>query len=127
MSRQTRGASFGTVPRLHCGIKDAAVRAGHREVSRTAMLDLFRSSEMGPFGRRQKRARGARIPVTIVTGFLGAGKTTLVRRFLDRPEGRDTAVIVNEFGAVGIDDALIRASTDDVALLGNGCICCTTR
>ena len=69
----------------------------------------------------------ARVPCTIVTGFLGAGKTTLVRRFLATPEGAGTAVVVNEFGAVGIDDALIRSSVDEVALLGNGCLCCTTR
>jgi G3E family GTPase len=93
----------------------------------TAMLDLFPSRAAGPFGRRLKHARGARIPVTIVTGFLGAGKTTLVRRFLETPEGRGTAVVVNELGAVGIDDALVRASTDEVTLLGNGCLCCTTR
>ncbi len=65
--------------------------------------------------------------MTIVTGFLGAGKTTLVRRFLGTPEGRGTALIVNEFGSVGIDDALLRSSTDEVTLLGNGCICCNTR
>src|SRR5215469_10260830 len=91
------------------------------------MLDLFPSRSAGPFGRRAKHARGARIPVTVVTGFLGAGKTTLVRRFLATPEGRGTAVVVNEFGAVGIDDALLRATTDEVRLLGNGCLCCTTR
>jgi G3E family GTPase len=91
------------------------------------MLELFPSPEAGPFGRQLKHARGARIPVTIVTGFLGAGKTTLVRNFLASPQGRGTAVIVNEFGAIGIDDALLRASSDDVALLGNGCLCCTTR
>jgi G3E family GTPase len=91
------------------------------------MLDLFPSRAAGPFGRRLKRARGARIPVTVVTGFLGAGKTTLVRHFLAAPEGRGTAVVVNEFGAVGIDDALLRASTDEVTLLGNGCLCCNTR
>jgi G3E family GTPase len=91
------------------------------------MLDLFPSRAAGPFGRKLKHARGARNPVTIVTGFLGAGKTTLVRRFLESPEGRGTAVVVNEFGAVGIDDALVRASTDEVTLLGNGCLCCTTR
>jgi G3E family GTPase len=91
------------------------------------MLDLFPSRAAGPFGRKLKHARGARIPVTIVTGFLGAGKTTLVRRFLESPEGHGTAVVVNEFGAVGIDDALLRQSTDEVTLLGNGCLCCTTR
>ena len=91
------------------------------------MLDLFPSREASPFGRRQKRERGARIPVTIVTGFLGAGKTTLIRRFLKLPEGQGTAVIVNEFGAVGIDDALMRDSTEATVLLGNGCLCCVTR
>jgi G3E family GTPase len=91
------------------------------------MLDLFPSRDAGLFGRRLKRVRGARIPVTIVTGFLGAGKTTLVRRFLAAPEGHGTAVIINEFGAVGIDDALVRDSTDEVTLLGNGCLCCNTR
>ena len=65
--------------------------------------------------------------MTIVTGFLGAGKTTLLRRFLSSPEGQGTAVIVNEFGAVGIDDALLRSSADETVLLGNGCVCCITR
>jgi G3E family GTPase len=91
------------------------------------LLDLFPSRAAGPFGRRLKRVRGARIPVTIVTGFLGAGKTTLVRRFLNTPQGEGTAIVVNEFGNVGIDDALLRASTDQVTLLGNGCLCCNTR
>ena len=91
------------------------------------MLDLFPSRQAGPFGRRLKRERGARIPVTVVTGFLGAGKTTLLRRFLASPEGQGTAVIVNEFGAVGIDDALVRDSADETVLLGNGCVCCITR
>ncbi len=91
------------------------------------LLDLFPSREASPFGRRLKRERGARIPVTVVTGFLGAGKTTLIRRFLRSPEGRGTAVIVNEFGAVGIDDALVRDSAEETVLLGNGCLCCITR
>jgi G3E family GTPase len=91
------------------------------------MLDLFPSREAGPFGRRQKRERGARIPVTVVTGFLGAGKTTLLRRFLAAPEGQGTAVVINEFGAVGIDDGLVRGSAEETVLLGNGCVCCITR
>jgi G3E family GTPase len=91
------------------------------------MLNLFPSREAGPFGRRLRRERGARIPVTVVTGFLGAGKTTLIRRFLRSPEGAGTAVIVNEFGAVGIDDAVIRDSAEETVLLGNGCVCCITR
>jgi len=91
------------------------------------LLDLFPSREASPFGRRLKRERGAKIPVTVVTGFLGAGKTTLIRRFLQSPEGAGTAVIVNEFGAVGIDDALVRDSAEETVLLGNGCLCCITR
>src|ERR1700686_2298603 len=91
------------------------------------MFDLFPSREASPFGRRLKRERGARIPVTVVTGFLGAGKTTLLRRFLAAPEGQGTAVIINEFGAVGIDDALVREAAEATVLLGNGCICCITR
>ena len=91
------------------------------------MLDLFPSREASPFGRRQKRERGARIPVTVVTGFLGAGKTTLIRAFLQSAEGAGTAVIVNEFGAVGIDDALVRDTAEQTVLLGNGCLCCIAR
>jgi hypothetical protein len=91
------------------------------------LLDLFPSREAGRFGRRLKHTRGAKIPVTVVTGFLGAGKTTLVRRFLATPEGEGTAGVINEYGSVGIDDALVRGSTDEVTLLGNGCLCCNTR
>lgn len=67
------------------------------------------------------------MPVTVITGFLGAGKTTLLKRFLATPEGQGTAVVVNELGATGIDDALVRSSADETVLLGNGCLCCITR
>jgi G3E family GTPase len=87
----------------------------------------FAGADASPFGRRQRRPRGARIPVTVVTGFLGSGKTTLIRELLSRPEGADTAVVVNEFGEVGVDNALLRASSDATVLLGNGCLCCTVR
>jgi G3E family GTPase len=91
------------------------------------MQELFPSPAAGRFGRRQKRERGARIPVTVITGFLGAGKTTLVKHFLETPEGRGTAVLVNEFGEAGIDDALLRDSSEKTVLLGNGCLCCNFR
>jgi G3E family GTPase len=91
------------------------------------MNELFPSPAGGLFGRRLKRARGHRTPVSVITGFLGAGKTTLLRAFLGTPEGQGTAVVINEFGAAGIDDALVRASTDETVLLGNGCLCCIAR
>ena len=91
------------------------------------MNNLFPSPAAGPFGRRQRRVRGARMPVTVLTGFLGAGKTTLLRHFLTTEEGHGTAVVVNEFGAAGIDDVLMRESADETVLLGNGCLCCITR
>jgi G3E family GTPase len=91
------------------------------------MNSLFPSPAAGMFGRRLKRERAHRVPVTVVTGFLGAGKTTLLRRFLATPEGSGTAVVVNEFGSTGIDDALIRSSADETVLLGNGCLCCIAR
>ncbi|MBN8920702.1 MAG: GTP-binding protein, partial [Rhizobiales bacterium] len=93
----------------------------------SGLSDLFPAQSIGPFGRRQRRARGNKIPVTVLTGFLGVGKTTLLNHFLKTPEGAGTAVVVNEFGAEGVDDALLRESTDEIVLLGNGCICCNTR
>lgn len=70
---------------------------------------------------------GSRIPVTLLAGFLGSGKTTLVNRILSTEHGQRVAVIVNEFGDVGIDGRLIKASSDDVVELANGCICCSVR
>ena len=92
-----------------------------------ATAEPFAGADPARFGRRQRRARGARIPVTVVTGFLGSGKTTLIRALLATPEGAGTAVVVNEFGEIGIDDALLRASSDATILLGNGCLCCEVR
>lgn len=68
-----------------------------------------------------------RIPVTVLTGFLGSGKTTLLRRLLAHPAMEETAVIVNEFGAVGLDHHLLETSDEDTLLLDNGCLCCGLR
>jgi len=68
-----------------------------------------------------------RIPVTVLTGYLGAGKTTLLNRILSEDHGRRYAVIVNEFGEVGIDNDLILNSDEELFEMNNGCICCTVR
>ena len=66
-----------------------------------------------------------RTPVTLLTGFLGSGKTTLLNRALRDPAMTRTAVIINEFGEIGIDHALTTASDDTIMVLENGCLCCT--
>src|SRR4029078_7952119 len=66
-------------------------------------------------------------PAVILTGFLGAGKTTLINRILTADHGRRIAVIVNEFGAVGIDHHLLLSSDQEVVQMNNGCVCCTVR
>ncbi|MBX4950984.1 GTP-binding protein [Rhizobium binae] len=68
-----------------------------------------------------------RIPVTILTGFLGAGKSTLLNRILKDPAMKDAAVIINEFGDVGIDHLLVESSGDSIIELSDGCLCCTVR
>ena len=72
-------------------------------------------------------ANPMRIPVTVLTGYLGAGKTTLLNRILSAPQGRRTAVIVNELGEIGIDAELIVAVGEELFELSNGCVCCTVR
>jgi G3E family GTPase len=67
------------------------------------------------------------IPVSVVTGFLGSGKTTLLNRLLKDPALKDAAVIINEFGDVGIDHLLVEQSSDGIIELSDGCLCCTVR
>ena len=67
------------------------------------------------------------IPVTVLTGYLGAGKTTLLNRILSENHGKRYAVIVNEFGEIGIDNDLIVESDEEIYEMNNGCVCCTVR
>jgi len=72
-------------------------------------------------------ATASKIPVTVLTGYLGAGKTTLLNRILSENHGKKYAVIVNEFGEIGIDNDLIIGADEEVFEMNNGCICCTVR
>jgi len=76
---------------------------------------------------RQRDPLAGRLPITIITGFLGSGKTTLLRRLLRHPGMNRAAVIINEFGDVGLDHELVEASSEQMTLLSNGCLCCTVR
>ncbi len=67
------------------------------------------------------------IPLTILTGFLGSGKTTILNHFLRDPRLTDTAVIVNEFGEIGLDHLLVESAPDQMVLMDNGCLCCSVR
>ena len=68
-----------------------------------------------------------KVPVTVLTGYLGAGKTTLLNRILSEPHGKKFAVIVNEFGEIGIDNELVVGADEEVFEMNNGCVCCTVR
>ena len=68
-----------------------------------------------------------RLAVSVITGFLGSGKSTVIRHLLDHPAMDEAAVIVNEFGEVGIDHALVAQSDEDIVLMSSGCLCCTIR
>ncbi|MEP5089664.1 MAG: GTP-binding protein, partial [Paracoccaceae bacterium] len=73
----------------------------------------------------------SKLPVTVVTGFLGSGKTTLIRHLMTNPQGKRLAVIVNEFGDVGVDGEILKSCAipecpaENIVELANGCICCT--
>jgi G3E family GTPase len=87
------------------------------------VMEVIRSTNTIPNPQQQEK-----IPVTIVTGFLGSGKTTLINHILQEQHGRKIAVIVNEFGEIGIDGQLTIADDDEqIVEFNNGCLCCTVR
>jgi G3E family GTPase len=74
-----------------------------------------------------EQSSSEKVPVTVLTGYLGAGKTTLLNHILSAPHGKKYAVIVNEFGEIGIDNDLVVGADEEVFEMNNGCICCTVR
>jgi G3E family GTPase len=76
---------------------------------------------------RERDPLAGKLPVTLITGFLGSGKTTLISRLLKHPDMNRVAVVINEIGEIGIDHDLVTMSSENVSLLANGCLCCTVR
>jgi len=68
-----------------------------------------------------------RLPVSVITGFLGSGKTTLLKHLLQQPDMADTAVVINEFGEIGLDHLLVEEAKEDTILMSSGCLCCSIR
>ncbi|HUR87900.1 MAG TPA: GTP-binding protein [Ramlibacter sp.] len=94
-------------------------------MSSEAWLMLSGLLQAGKVIPEEQRAAPGSLPLTVIGGFLGAGKTTLVNRLLAEPHGRRIAVLVNDFGRINIDAALIRSRTADTIELANGCACCS--
>jgi len=80
-----------------------------------------------PIATSHARRPGPPLPLTVLTGFLGAGKTSLLNRLLKDPALAGTAVLINEFGEIGLDHLLVEKISDDLVLLPSGCVCCTMR
>jgi G3E family GTPase len=108
-------------------------RAFHAPIinKRTIFATLFSENLLMPYNTdnepKMTDIASKKIPVTVLTGYLGAGKTTLLNRILTDPRGRRYAVIVNEFGEIGIDNDLIVDVDEEIFELNNGCVCCSVR
>lgn len=113
-----------SVPEDNAGtpLRDEARQRAKAAEAWQMLSGLFEATRLMP-GRL--RAAAGSLPLTVIGGFLGAGKTTLLNRLLTAPGGRRIAVLVNDFGRIDIDAALIRSRTDDMISLTNGCACCS--
>ena len=96
-------------------LADTTPIQGHARGSRRLMSDDTR------------RDAAESIPVTVLTGFLGSGKTTLLNGLLAHPDMDETAVLINEFGEIGLDHLLVREISESIIQLNSGCLCCTVR
>ncbi|MGY3033997.1 G3E family GTPase [Bradyrhizobium sp. USDA 4354] len=95
--------------------------ASRRREAMTMLMGIFEAARLIPPGVQT----GPTLPLTLISGFLGAGKTTLINRLLSERHGRRIAVLVNDFGAINIDQDLIRSRSDEAIGLTNGCACCS--
>jgi G3E family GTPase len=102
-------------------------RAAARQSARTHAFSLGVPARRTYVTGKTERSMADKVPVTVLTGYLGAGKTTLLNRILSEPHGQKYAVIVNEFGEIGIDNELVVGADEEIFEMNNGCICCTVR
>ena len=100
------------------GATGSSLRVAASSLPRKPVVATFPENALGP---------AEPIPLTVLTGFLGAGKTSLLNRLVTDPALAETAVIINEFGEIGLDHLLVKPIRDGVVLLQSGCLCCTLR
>ena len=112
---------------LSCEISRILCDSGGMTVSPSLNAVAATVKDFEADAKRPDRNSPNSVPVTVITGFLGSGKTTVLNRLLRAPDLADTAVIINEFGEVSLDHLLIEQAIENAVLLKNGCICCTVR
>ena len=106
---------------------DSGLAAARRPGMTTRYDGLADGARLYRSGTEPSAVMSDKIPVTVLTGYLGAGKTTLLNRILSEPHGQKFAVIVNEFGEIGIDSDLVVNADEEIFEMNNGCVCCTVR